>query len=104
MRGTALLPKREHVGTLRARLARVSGKDVVIAVLLIFGFAAFVTAHVWLAARLIINAKPRIRGVLALFVPPLAPIWAYREGFRKGAVLWLVMLGVYVIARLAVHL
>lgn len=104
MRGTALLLKREHVGTLRARLARVSGKDVVIAVLLIFGFAAFVTAHVWLAARLIIHAKPRIRGVLALFVPPLAPIWAYREGFRKGAVLWLVTLGVYVVARLAVHL
>lgn len=104
MRGGALLLKREHVGTLRARLARVSGKDVVIAVLLIFGFAAFVTVHVWLAVRLIINTKPRIRGVLALFVPPLAPIWAYREGFYKGTTLWLVMLGFYVIARLAVHL
>ncbi len=104
MRRSALLLKREHVGTLRARLARVSGKDVVIAVLLILGFAAFVTVHVWLAARLIINKKPRIQGVIALFVPPLAPIWAYREGFRKGAALWLVMLGLYVVARLAVHL
>jgi hypothetical protein len=89
---------------LRATLARVSGKDLVITALLIFGFAAFVTTHVWLAARLIINTKPRLRGVLALFVPPLAPIWAYRAGFRKGTVLWLVMLGVYVVARLAVHL
>jgi hypothetical protein len=88
---------------LRATLARVSGKDLVIAVLLIFGFAAFVTAHVWLAVRLIIHKKPRIRGVLALFVPPLAPIWGYREGFRKGTVLWLVTLALYVVARLAVH-
>jgi hypothetical protein len=82
----------------------VSAKDLVVAVLLIFGFAAFVTAHVWLAVRLIIHAKPRIRGVLALVVPPLAPIWGYREGFRKGAVLWLVTLSLYVVARLAVHL
>ena len=80
----AVLLKRQHVRALRATLARVSGKDLVITVLLIFGFAAFVTAHVWLAARLIINAKPRFRGVIALFVPPLAPIWAYREGFRKA--------------------
>lgn len=104
MHGSGLLPKRERAGRLRATLARVSGKDVVIAALLIFGFAAFVTSHVWLAMRLIINTKPRIRGVLALFVPPLAPIWAYREGFRKGAVLWLVTLGLYVAARLAVHI
>lgn len=104
MRGRALLPKREHVGTLRATLAPVSGKDLVIAVLLIFGFAAFVTAHVWLAVRLIMRKKPRMRGVLALFVPPLAPIWGFREGFHRGAVLWVVTLAVYVVARLAVHL
>lgn len=104
MRGSALVPKWEHVGTLRATLARVSGKDLVITALLIFGFAAFVTAHVWLAVRLIIHVKPRIRGVLALFVPPLAPIWGYREGFHRGVVLWIVTLAVYVIARLAVHL
>jgi hypothetical protein len=82
----------------------VSGRDVVIAALLVFGFAAFVTTHVWLAARLIMRMKPRIRGLLALVVPPLAPIWGYREGFRRGAVLWLVTLGAYVLARLAVHL
>ena len=92
-----------RVRTLRATLARVSGKDLVIAALLIFGFAAFVTAHVSLAMRLIIHKPPRIRGVLALFVPPLAPIWAYREGFHKGAILWLVTLALYVIARLSVH-
>jgi len=93
-----------RVSTLRARLARVPGKDVVIAVLLIFGFAAFVTAHVWMAVQLIIHKRPRILGLVALFVPPLAPLWGYREGLRKGTVLWLVTLGLYVSARLAVHL
>ncbi len=104
MRARALLPKGQQVRALRATLARVSGKDLIITALLIFGFAAFVTAHVWLAVRLIIHAKPRIRGVAALFVPPLAPLWAFREGFRKGAILWVVTLGTYVVARLAVHL
>jgi hypothetical protein len=80
----------------------VAGKDLAIAAILIFGFAAFVTAHVWLAVRLIIHRKPRLHGALALVLPPLAPIWAYREGFHKGAVLWFVTLAVYVGARLAV--
>lgn len=104
MRQRAVLPKWEHASTWRATLARVSGKDLVIAALLIFGFAAFVTTHVWLAGKLIVRKKPRIRGVLALFVPPLAPIWGYREGFRRGAMLWVVTLGAYVGARIAAAL
>jgi hypothetical protein len=104
VRARSLLPKSQQIGSLHATLARVSGRDLVITALLIFGFAAFVTIHVWLAVRLIIHVKPRIRGVAALFVPPLAPLWAYREGFQKGAILWVVSLALYVIARLAVHL
>ena len=100
----APLPKSRHLRAERARLARVSGKDVVIAAVLIFGFAAFVTTHVWLAAKLIWNKKPRWRGLLALVVPPLAPMWGFREGYRWSAKLWLITLGAYVLARVAVYL
>jgi hypothetical protein len=82
----------------------VSAKDLAIAGVLIFGFAAFVTVHVWLAARLAIHGKPRLRGLIALFVPPLAPLWGYRQGFRRGAALWLATLVTYVIALLAAQL
>lgn len=82
----------------------MSGKDVVIGALLIFGLAAFVTTHVWLAGKLVMRKKPRILGVVALVIPPLAPIWGYREGFHRAAVQWVVTLGVYVLARLGAAL
>ncbi|MDI1484043.1 hypothetical protein [Polyangium sp. y55x31] len=77
----------------------MSGKDVAVVALLILGFASFVTTHVWLAAKLILRGSSRLRGTLALFVPPLAPIWGYRQGFRKGAALWVAALLTYVAAR-----
>ncbi|MDC0749152.1 hypothetical protein [Polyangium mundeleinium] len=77
----------------------MSGKDVAVVVLLIVGFASFVTTHVWLAGRLILRGSSRLRGMLALVVPPLAPVWGYRQGFRKGAALWVVALVTYVTAR-----
>ncbi|MDI1448035.1 hypothetical protein [Polyangium sp. 6x1] len=77
----------------------MSGKDVAVVVLLIVGFASFVTTHVWLAGRLILRGSSRLRGALALLVPPLAPIWGYRQGFRKGAALWVAALLTYVVAR-----
>lgn len=77
----------------------MSGKDVAVVVLLVVGFAAFVTTHVWLAARLFRHGGSRLRGVIALFCPPLAPIWGYRRGFRGGAALWVASLLTYVVAR-----
>ncbi|MDI1430651.1 hypothetical protein [Polyangium sorediatum] len=82
----------------------MSGKDVAVVVLLIVGFASFVTTHVWLAGRLILHGSSRLRGLLALVVPPLAPIWGYRQGFRKGAVLWVATLVTYVAARVVAYL
>ncbi len=79
----------------------MSGKDVAVVALLIVGFASFVTTHVWLAARLVLRAKPRLRGLVAFVVPPLAPIWGYRQGFRGGAALWVASLLLYVAARVA---
>ena len=82
----------------------MSAKDLAIAAVLIFGFAAFVTVHVWLAVRHILRGKSRLRGFLALFVPPLAPIWGYRQGFRRGAALWVATLVTYALALLAAQL
>lgn len=79
----------------------MSAKDVVVAALLVLGFASFVTVHVWLSVKLVLHGKPRLRGVLAFFVPPLAPIFGFRQGFRVLATSWLVALGTYVLARLA---
>lgn len=58
-------------------------------------FAAFVTTHLAIAVRLLISAKPRYRGVVALFVPPLAPMWAYRERWRKLSWMWLITMALY---------
>ena len=40
-------------------------------------------------------------GVLALIVPPLAPIWAFREGWRRSGIAWIAAVVVYVAARMA---
>lgn len=64
----------------------------------ILGFATLVTVHVFIAARLFLRARPRWRGLVALVVPPLAPIWGYREGWRVASTLWLVAVLVYLVA------
>jgi hypothetical protein len=75
-------------------------RDVIVIVLLVFGFATLVTAHVALAWRLTRKSRPRWRGVVAFFVPPLAPLWGFREGLRRNASIWCLALGVYVVALL----
>ena len=75
-------------------------RDVLVIAFLVVGFATFVTAHVALAFRLTVRARPRWRGPLALFLPPLAPLWGFREGFRRNASIWLGSLLVYVVALL----
>ncbi len=57
---------------------------------LLLCFATFLTTHVAIAVRLLVASKPRYRGVVALIVLPLAPMWAYRERWRKLAWLWIL--------------
>lgn len=57
-------------------------------------FAAFVTAHVRLLAGLLAR-PPRLRALLALFVPPLAAFWCYRGDLRGWAIAWAVSLVTY---------
>jgi len=66
---------------------------------LVVAFALLVTLHVALAARLAMR-EPRWRGLVALFVPPLAPYWGMEAGMKRMATLWIVALSIYVVARI----
>lgn len=81
----------------------MSVRDVIIMAAVLVPFAAFVTVHVALAGRLTLRMHPRWRGLVALLLPPFAPIWGFREGMRKLSWAWLIVLGVYVLARIAAH-
>jgi hypothetical protein len=76
-------------------------RDVVILAVLVVAFATLVTVHVFISARLALRARPRWRGAVALVVPPLAPIWGFREGWMRSASVWIAAVVVYVVARLA---
>ena len=74
--------------------------DAFIVIVIVASFALLVTAHAALAAGLLAR-KPRLRAVLAFFVPPLAPYFGMREKMWARSVLWLVALTAYVAARVA---
>jgi hypothetical protein len=85
----------------RAAFFRYSGrvvKDAIILGGLVLGFATLVTVHVALAFRLTLRERPRWRGPVALVVPPLAVIWAFKAGWRRTAILWLAAVLIYAIA------
>jgi hypothetical protein len=75
--------------------------DYLVLALLVVSFATLVTVHVFIAARLVLKQKPRWRGLLALIVPPLAPIWAYRTGWRRSSTLWVAAVLAYLVGRIA---
>jgi hypothetical protein len=78
--------------------------DVVLVILLVAGFAAFVTLHVFLAGLLLFSHKPWWRGLVALIIPPLAPLWGFRAGQKRLSIAWLALLGIYVAARVVASL
>ncbi len=63
-------------------------KDGVVLAALLLSFATLVTMHVAIVVRLIWRATPRYRGVVALVVPPLAPVWAYEQRWRRMCWIW----------------
>ena len=77
--------------------------DLLLVALPSLAFAALVTAHVRLLAGLLAR-PPRLRALWALFVPPLAPFWAYREKLRGWATVWAIALGTYALSLLVASL
>ncbi len=72
-------------------------KDLIVVGTLILAFALFITAHVTIVYGLAFR-PPRWRALVALFVAPLAPYWAWRERMRIRAGVWGTALVLYVIA------
>lgn len=76
-------------------------KDIIVLATIVVAFATLITVHVAVAVRLMIRSKPRLRGLLALVIPPLAPIWAFREGWRRSGIAWIAAVLVYIAGRIA---
>ena len=73
-------------------------KDAVVLALLVMSFATLVTTHVVIAARLLWRVSPKYRGVVALVVPPMAPVWAWGQRWTRLVSLWIGSLLAYVVA------
>ena len=67
-------------------------------VLLVISFATLVTTHVVIAARLVWRVRPRYRGLVALLLPPMAPVWAWGQRWARLVSLWIGSLLAYVVA------
>ncbi len=73
-------------------------KNAIVLLGLVVGFATLVTVHVALAARILLRQRPRWRGLVAFFIPPLGVLWAWQAGWRRTAWLWLGAVAVYTAA------
>lgn len=62
--------------------------------MLVASFVAFLASHLVLAGRLAMR-HPRGLGVLALFVPPVAPVLGVRAGLVRNTVAWVASVALY---------
>lgn len=79
-------------------------KDAVVLGGLLLSFATLVTTHVAIAVRMLWRVEPRYRGIVALLVAPLAPLWAYEQRWRRMSFLWVGALLLYVVFRVLAEL
>ena len=79
------------------RYVSAAMKDIVVLTALVLSFATLVTTHFVIAIRLAWKARPRYRGAIALFVVPLAPVWAYGQNWRRLCWLWVGSVVVYAV-------
>lgn len=74
-------------------------RDAVVVTMLSGAAAAWVTSHLSIAFGLTAR-PPRWRGAVAVVVPPLAVLWAYREGLLIRATINVVSVLVYFVSLL----
>jgi hypothetical protein len=70
-------------------------RDEIVTASVVVAFSTLVTTHVMLVAALAAR-PPRWRAAAALLVPPLAPLWGWRES-RKRSIAWMVSAVVYAV-------
>ena len=73
-------------------------KEIVVVAALLLSFATLLTTHIAIGVRLTWRVRPRYRGLLALLVPPLAPVWAYEQRWRRMGALWVGSVLIYTAA------
>jgi hypothetical protein len=66
----------------------------VLAVLVALSLLVFAGAHVSLLGFLVAHA-PRLRALVALLVPPLAPYWGWQSGLKMRVYVWTTALALY---------
>lgn len=74
--------------------------DFVLFGMMVVAFAMFVTAHIVLIFALVFAHRPRWRGLAAMVLPPLAPMWGWQAGRTKSVAIWSIGLGLYAVARI----
>jgi len=96
-RGPPIRSRNERVAAQLVPRSRYAAavKDVVVLAALLLSFATLVTTHVVIAVRLVWRVKPRYRGLIALMVPPLAPVWAHGNRWRRLCWTWVGAVAVY---------
>ena len=77
--------------------------DAVLLALISVAVGLHLVAHVTLVIGLL-RREPRWRGLVAFFVPPLAPYWGYEARLRKRVTLWIATLAVYLVSAVAAAL
>jgi hypothetical protein len=70
-------------------------RDEIVTASVVVAFSTLVTTHVMLVAVLAAR-PPRWRAAAALLVPPLAPLWGWRES-RKRSIAWMVSAVLYAV-------
>jgi hypothetical protein len=65
-----------------------------VAIVIAVSLVVFVAAHVSLLVSLL-GRPSRVRGLVALVVPPLAPYWGWREGLKLRVYVWATTLTLY---------
>lgn len=63
---------------------------------LVVSLAALLTVHVLVVLRLFGKPQP-LHGVLALVLPPIAPVFAWQRGARVLAGLWGAFAALYIV-------
>jgi hypothetical protein len=77
--------------------------DAALLALISVAVGLHLVAHVTLVIGLL-RRKPRWRGIVAFFVPPLAPYWGFEARLRKRVTLWVASLAVYLVSAVAAAL
>ncbi len=65
--------------------------------LLVVSCAALLTVHVLLIIRLFGKPQP-LHGVVALVLPPVAPVFGWQRGARVLAALWAAFAALYIVS------